>query len=396
MMINSLSLPNRWLRRLLPLLCLFTLAMVVWLGPLGPSVAQTPRQEIRGVWFTMNDFDTLRDRAKMQQALSQLRQLNFNTIYPVVWNAGYVLHPSATAQQLGIQPFVYQGTEGQDILAELAAEAHRQGLTVIPWFEFGFMTPPSSELAIARPQWLTTKADGTTTSVNDAGEVAWLNPFRPEVQQFITNLVLEVVTQYDVDGIQFDDHMALPNEFGYDPYTVALHQRETGRAPDPNHQATAWVKWRADKITAFMTQLHKAVKARKPNAIFALSPNYYNFAYKLHLQDWLTWVRKGLLDELVMQVYRTDLPSFVEQINRPEVQETQKKIPTGIGILTGLRSKPMPIAQVQAQTQAAQDQQLGVAYFYYETLWQSTPEPAAMRQAAFQSLFPYPAVRSTM
>ena len=61
---------------------------------------------------------------------------------------------------------------------------------------------------------------GGTKSVlfSAAGEVAWLNPFRPEVQQLITDLVLEVVGRYGADGIQFDDHMSLPREFG--PYTL--------------------------------------------------------------------------------------------------------------------------------------------------------------------------------
>jgi len=36
----------------------------------------------------------------------------------------------------------------------------------------------------------------------------WLNPFRPEVQ-FIQDLILEIVSKYDIDGIQFDDHFGL-------------------------------------------------------------------------------------------------------------------------------------------------------------------------------------------
>jgi uncharacterized lipoprotein YddW (UPF0748 family) len=58
------------------------------------------------------------------------------------------------------------------------------------------------------------------------------------------------------------------------------------------------MRWRADKITAFMVQLNQAVKARKPNAIFSISPNYYDFAYKFQLQDWLAWVRQNIVDEL--------------------------------------------------------------------------------------------------
>lgn len=393
---HSLKSLSAALKRIQPILLVLFLLAFGLTGLFRSDPAQTqPLQEIRGVWMTSNDMDILRDRQKVQAATSQLQQLNFNTIYPVVWNAGYVMYPSAVAQREKIQPFVYQGVDGHDILADLIAQAHQQNLLVIPWFEFGFMAPPTSELAMNHPEWLTQKLDGSQTSISAAGEVVWLNPFRPDVQKFITDLVLEIITQYDGDGIQFDDHTSLPSEFGYDRYTTALYTKETKKAPPSNPQDAAWVKWRADKITAFMVKLRAAVKAKKPSAIFSISPNYYDLAYRLHLQDWLTWVRRGIVDELIVQVYRPTLESFVEQINRPEIQETQQKIPTGIGVLAGLRNKPVAMSQIQAQVQAAQERRLGVSFFYYESLWNETLEPAIARQAGFQALFPTPVSRFT-
>ena len=97
-----------------------------------------------------------------------------------------------------------------------------------------------------------------------AGEVVWLNPFRPEVQNFLRELVLEVVGQYDINGIQFDDHLSLPNEFGYDPYTIALYQQETEKTPPANPRDPEWTKWRADKNTAFLANLKESIEAVKP------------------------------------------------------------------------------------------------------------------------------------
>ncbi|MEH1867089.1 MAG: glycoside hydrolase family 10 protein [Nostoc sp.] len=394
---------RRLLKYLFPILILISFFTVLLVDSFTPAItegggfsaiAQIPRQEIRGVWMTTNDFDTLKDRSKVQDAVNQLRRLNFNTIYPVVWNSGYVMYPSAIAQRAGIQPFVYKGSEGHDILADLINQAHRKGLLVIPWFEFGFMAPPTSELALNYPDWFTQKRDGSQTSISAAGEVMWLNPFLPQVQQFITNLVLETVTQYNADGIQFDDHMSLPEEFGYDQYTVALYTKETKNAPPKNSQDAAWVKWRADKITAFMVQLNKAVKQRKPQAIFSVSPNYYDFAYKFHLQDWLSWIRQNIVDELIVQVYRPNLQSFVANISRSEIQEAQKIIPTGIGIMTGLRNNPVPMQQIKSQVRAAQERGLGVTFFYYESLWNDALESLNERQVGFGSLFPSPALRA--
>jgi len=395
------------------------------------ATAQSVRSEIRGVWLTNNDLTIMRDRLKLNEALTKLKQLNFNTIYPVVWNSGYAMYPSVTAQKTGIQPFLFKGTEGQDILADVVAKSHAQGLLVIPWFEFGFMTPSTSELAINRKNWLTQKRDRSLNSINEDGEVVWLNPFRPEVQEFITNLVLEVVSNYDVDGIQFDDHMSLPKEFGYDDYTVNLYKKEallkiktcqaqqkTPKAllkpikpspllkistPQPpavfrncgtiptepalNPTNPQWVEWRANKITEFMVRLNKAVKQRKPRAVFSVSPNYQDFAYKEQLQDWSEWVRQGIVDELIVQVYRSNLQSFLDVINRPEIALTSQKTLTAIAILSGLRNNPAAMRQIQFQVQAVRERNLGISFFYFNSLWNYGPEPITERQAQFRGFF---------
>ena len=388
---------QKLLKKLFLPLFLISLLMVFWENSFIPVIAQEgSRQEIRGVWMTNNDLNILRDRTKVQEAVIQLQKLNFNTIYPVVWNSGYVMYPSAVAKRLEIQPFVFQGLDGHDILADLIDKSHRQNLLVIPWFEFGFMVPPSSELAMNKPEWLTQKKDGSKLSVGAAGEVSWLNPFHPQVQQFISDLLVELTNKYNLDGIQFDDHMSLPSEFGYDKYTVALYQQETQKTPPSDPQDPEWINWRANKITDFMVRLNQTVKQIKPKMIFSVSPNYYDYAYKFHLQDWLNWVRLDIVDELIVQVYRENLDHFIDKLSRPEMAEVKQKIPAGIGIMAGLRTKPVSIQQIQSQVRAAQQRGLGVAFFYYESLWNTAPEALKERLAGFQSLFPYPALRTVV
>jgi uncharacterized lipoprotein YddW (UPF0748 family) len=360
--------------------------LLVWIGPAASS-------EIRGVWMTANDMPVLRDRTRMQTALDDLAARNFNTVYVVVWNNAMAYYPSGVVQQRRLQDFELRGLQGQDVLAEVADAARARGLLVIPWFEFGFMVPLDSDLARRHPDWLTQTRSGGRTSISAAGEVAWLNPFRPEVQQLITDLVLEVISSYPVDGIQFDDHMSLPRAFGYDPYTTALYRKETGRLPPADDADPVWVQWRATKITAFMKRLKQAVRAIQPAALFSISPNYYDFAYKLQLQDWLSWVRQGIADELLIQIYRPDLDSFLPHLTRPEVIESRGRIPTAIAVMSGQRNRPAPLDLVLAQSRAARNNGLGVAFFYYESLWDLDPTTASERRAALAELFAQPAVR---
>jgi len=64
-----------------------------------------------------------------------------------------------------------------------------------------------------------------------------------------------------------------------------------------------------------MTRLNKAVgKAAKPKAIIFCFPNLTTtLPNKLQLQDWLELMRRGIADEVIVQLYRPDLPSFAAE-----------------------------------------------------------------------------------
>jgi uncharacterized lipoprotein YddW (UPF0748 family) len=352
------------------LFCLaFSLMILLCLA--HPSVAQTGRSELRGVWLTSVDSDVLFSRDRLKPALQSLADLHFNTIYPAVWNWGYTLYPSQTAAEaLGYatDPRV-PNLQNWDALAASVELGHQQKLTVIPWFEFGFMTTAESELVANHPDWISDRQDGTQIWQDGIYQRRWLNPFMPEVQQFIQSMILEIVA-YDIDGIQFDDHFGLPAEFGYDDFTRRLYQQEQGKLPPADPNQAEWVSWRAAKITDFMTQIFHAIKARKPNIVVSLSPNNYPFSYRQHLQDWKTWERKGLIEEMTLQVYSDNLEDFDADLARPEVLLAQRHIPVSIGILTGLKDQPVSIAQIEAQIESVRDRQFaGISFFFYESLW---------------------------
>ncbi|MFM7085730.1 MAG: glycoside hydrolase family 10 protein [Cyanobium sp.] len=364
---------------------------------LGESTPANPRlgEEIRAVWFTSNDMDVLRDHERLREAVQQLAALHFNTIYAVVYNGGLMYYPSAVSEREGLQDFQYRGLQGQDILADLITEGHRQGLLVLPWFEFGFMVPPGSVLTRRHPDWISRRRDGSDTSISAAGEVSWLNPLHPRVQTLLRDLILEIATNYDADGIQFDDHTTLPSDFGYDRYTTDLYKRTTKKDAPTNAADPGWLQWRADGISSFIHNLHQELQQKRPGFILSLSPNYYDFAYKRQLQDWLSWIRQGSVDEVVVQLYRPDLDSFAAELNRPEFAFSRQRIPAAVGILSGQRTAPVPIGRVIAQAEAARQRGLGTAFFYYESLWDvlGGDEPPEQRRRALASLFRQPAPR---
>ncbi|MBM5796030.1 MAG: glycoside hydrolase family 10 protein, partial [Cyanobacteria bacterium M_surface_7_m2_037] len=149
---------------------LVTALLSSWLLVIAqPSQGQ--QQELRGVWLTANDMPVLRDRERMQATLDQLAALQFNRLYVVVWNGGMAYYPSQLSESRGFQTFTYRGLQGQDVIGELINAGRNRGLVVLPWFEFGLMAPPDSELAKQHRNWLTQKRDGGLTSISAAGEV---------------------------------------------------------------------------------------------------------------------------------------------------------------------------------------------------------------------------------
>lgn len=349
------------------------------------------KTELRGVWMTNIDSNVLFEKSRLTAALQNLKTLNFNTVYPTVWNWGYTLYPSQVAQKvIGRNLDPEPGLQGRDMLKEIVTQGHQQGLDVIPWFEFGFMAPADSTLAKGHPNWLTSRRDGSKIWAEGKHDRVWLNPFRPEVQDFIQNLIVEIVSKYDVDGIQFDDHFGLPSELGYDSYTVGLYKKEHfGKNPPANPQDPQWLRWRADKITAYLQRVFRAVKARNPKAILSMAPNPQRVSYELFLADWQKWERRGLIEELVLQVYRNDLNVFIKELEYPEVQAAKKHIPVSIGILSGLKNRSVPTTQIQSQVAASRERKFaGVSFFFYETLWNLSSEKSSDRQNAFKNLFP--------
>ncbi|TAE58375.1 MAG: glycoside hydrolase family 10 protein [Nostocales cyanobacterium] len=401
---------NRYFSLLICLAFVFSLTVF----PISSTSVSAPPAnslitEVRGVWLTNVASGVLFVPWGIERAINQLAKLNFNTIYPVVWNRGLTFYHSNLAKRvtgLKTQPLVDFMNGGNDVLEKIVRLSKRHNMSVIPWFEYGFMTPRNSALAKLHPEWLTNGQKGVN-SVNEKlpeeignngafNNQLWLNPLHPQVQKFILGLILEVVKKYDVDGMQIDDHFGMPVQFGYDSFTVNLYKKEhSGKSPPTDYFNEEWMRWRANKITDFMVKINQEVKKIKPDAKISLSPNSQYFSYKYYLQDWDTWVNENLIDDLILQVYRDEAKAFITEIEKPAVKSAMTKIPVSIGISTGTLLTPVDIESIKEKVQIVRDHKfLGVSFFYWESLWgYISPESPQKRRNAFLDMFANHAVQ---
>lgn len=421
MMRKKLNVWSNYLICVLLCVNLLTLFYLPYQYSHSPSVSPSKTtSEVRGVWLTNVASGVFFAPWGVNRAIHQLSRLNFNTLYPVVWNRGYTFYPSQVAKEATGEledPVLSLMRGSSDVLKEIVKVAHQEEMNVLPWFEYGLIVPANSPLAKRHPQWLSKNRQGKYLLKNHnelteetktknwlsrwfyglyqrrVSQFVWLNPNHPQVQKFIKNLIMEVVTYYDVDGIQLDDHFGLPVELGYDPLTVKLYQKEHGGKKPPSDPYNAeWMRWRSAKLTAFLADIVKNLRVIKPNIRVSLSPNSHEFSYRNYLQDWKTWVKLDLVDELVLQVYRDDLKGFKAELSQPAVEFSRRKIPVSIGILTGTWTHPVSISKISQEIKLVRDRGFaGVSFFYWESLWgYLTPESPHKRRQAFRRFFAEP------
>jgi uncharacterized lipoprotein YddW (UPF0748 family) len=355
---------------------------------------------VRGVWLTNVASKVLQSRDRIKRAMRLLAESGLNTVYPVVWNKGWTLYRSAEMQrqfgpEFGIDPLF----ASRDPLQEIVEEATAVGLTVIPWFEYGFACSADlngGHILQAKPNWRGLDQTGQILVNRRGHPLAWMNAFDPTVQDFMISLMREVVQSYPVAGVQGDDRLpATPFNGGYDAETVAQFKAEYGQTPPhlphrfwsnqlsdqpPTHPA--WIQWRdfrAAKLTDFLARLRASLKAVHPDLVLSMAPSVFPWALDHYLQDVQTWMDRRLVDTLHPQVYRSDFNSYAHEIDKL-VQQHPNRLDC---IFPGLVIKAGSTENGPEQLRRAIDYNRtkgiqGEVFFFFEGLRQNDGEIAQL------------------
>ncbi len=332
---------------------------------LTPPVTAAP-PEVRGTWITTTANAAIATPENTATTMRRLREIGINTVYVEAWKQGYTEFPSPTLKRtIGVEMKINNAPPElqRDLLGEAVTEAHRNGLLCIAWLEYGFMASwkdGNNELR-QKKEWITTTIDGKDVGKHNG--FVWMNPFHPEVQQFLIDLSLDAIKQYDIDGIQLDDRIALPIDLGYDAFTRELYKKETGEYPPADYKDAKWMKWRADKITAFSLRYVSELRAANPMLIISVSPAPYPWSYDNYLCNWMEWTRWCYCggkrwDEYVPQCYRmtgaTTIKSVAEQVDQIGAEK--------VNLVAGLRivgdGPNMPWADLQQSIEFGRKQEI--------------------------------------
>lgn len=284
----------------LGLLTFLLMGVYLFIKP-APSIQRTSKdfQMIRGVWLTDIGTAFLHHTTLLDNVLNHLSRSGYNRIYINVYGNWGTLYSSKGKIRNTEITSLFLSPPLTDPLKSVAKEGKRQGLKVYAWLEYGLMLPPESKIAKSHPDWLLKTSDGKTI----VNQFVWLDPSHPQVQAYLLNLVREII-KYDLEGIQFDDHWAIPRQFG-------------------NHQQA---------LTDLTQKVHQLIQEKNPKIIFSLSPNPYSFSVNRYNQNWLNWVKKDYVDEVVIQIYRKTPREVRQTINTSGIAEASRYVPVAIGV----------------------------------------------------------------
>jgi uncharacterized lipoprotein YddW (UPF0748 family) len=272
-----------------------------------------PKRELRGAWIaTYANIDwpnrtqtPTAQRAALISILDHHKATGINAVYIQIRSQCDAMYPSS------IEPWTadLNGLQGRapspiwDPLQFMIDECHKRGMEFHAWINpyraaantSSLSSFHTSHIAKQRPEWMLT-----------VGTVMIMNPGLQQVRDHITNVIKDVVTSYDVDGVHFDDYF-YPSGTINDNSTFTADPRGFTNIAD----------WRRDNVNLLIARIYDTVKTLKPWVKFGVSPSgiWRNTVanggagtagqehYSVMYADSRKWLQQGWVDYIAPQVY---------------------------------------------------------------------------------------------
>lgn len=218
-----------------------------------------------------------------------------------------------------------------DALEHIIELSHREGIEVHAWINampvWSSRTPPRDARHIYNRQGLS-RGKNTWLTLTPEGR-AWfpvgcfLDPGHPSAAQYLTDVYLNVIRNYAVDGIQFDyirypetrDRAPRGAAVGYNPTSLERFRRVTKRKGIPAPSDEQWIAWRRQQVTQLVRRIYIEAKAINPRikvsaaAVAWGKPPSDDKGFlesvpgKVVFQDWHGWMQEGIIDLVVPMNY---------------------------------------------------------------------------------------------
>ncbi|MEA1986839.1 MAG: family 10 glycosylhydrolase, partial [Candidatus Marinimicrobia bacterium] len=314
---------------------------------------QTDNKEFRATWsITWHQFwsggsvDNL--KARTREILDNHKKANMNAVLWHVRQGGTVYYPSS------IEPwgsYLGYADPGYDPLEYAINEAHKRGMELHAWFNtFAASSTTTGAPAQVHPEWVCRDQSGSAMTSSRA-----LSPGLQDVREYTVNLAMEIVNNYDVDGIHFD--YVRWNEYSSGSSSILLANKaedlgvrqldgmwteseiqtlkSAWTSPngsrylyDVNHTYnsgvpsgyTSWENWWRGSTDKFIEAVHDSVQVVKPwvkvsiAALGKYKAGGWNGYYTVY-QNSAKWFNEGWVDLMTpMHYHWTDADGFYNEL----------------------------------------------------------------------------------
>ena len=283
------------------------------------QLSKPPKYEFRAAWIaTVENIDWPKrgqynselQKQDFIRILDEHKQSNLNAVLVQVRDACDAYYAK------GVEPWseFLTGQQGKfpkpfyDPMSFMIEEAHNRNLEFHAWLNLNRATLKKSNLLAPdhisnlKPEWML-MYDGQKL----------LNFGIPEVRDYITDVVVQIVKNYDVDGIHFDDYF-----YPYEVTGQVLKDEDTFRKYNGGIKDIQ--NWRRSNTDSLIYQISQAIQKTKPRVKFGISPFgvWRNYSVKMqsgsmtqagqtsydHLYaDTRKWVEQGWIDYIAPQIY---------------------------------------------------------------------------------------------
>ncbi len=259
--------------------------------------------EIRGVWFSYLELKPMllnnnatQFRINISESFQKIADDGFNTVYIQVRPFSDAIYKS------NIYPWssIITGTQGLDPgfdpLEICIEEAKSRNLRIEAWINPYRVRTDVSIIPISSESSIGRLIKENPRTVFQVGNLVTLNPAYEEVQDMIVKGVEEIVKNYDVDGIQFDDYFYPNGDFSLDKVEYDIYIKSYGDMSQG--------EFRRLQVTDLIEKVYNSIKVIDNNIEFGVSPqgNMTN-NYELVFIDIKEWIKTKIVDYLAPQVY---------------------------------------------------------------------------------------------
>lgn len=280
--------------------------------------------KMKGVWIaTVENIDypsrpglsVKEQKQEFVQLLDALKEAGINTIFMQVRPTADTFWPS------NLDPWsaYLTSTQGKkpgmfyDPLKFMVAQAHKRGMAFHAWLNpyrvTNIMKVELAEKSFARKH---------PEIIVEYGGKLYYNPARRESIEHNLKIVKELLNNYHIDGIHFDDY--------FYPYPVKKNGNDVD-FPDAADYAgykseggtMSKEDWRRENVNLLVHQIHDTVKTERPDAAFGISPfgiwrnksedvpdgsdtSAFQCYEKLYA-DTRYWIQNGWVDYIMPQLY---------------------------------------------------------------------------------------------